>query len=199
MTTTSHVGFWLCSLFLILNMKLLGPSSSEGSKNITNMFSSIIYCLRKLRLWDEGVHGMKGAIWRKDELAPKLWKEKLRPSTRTVVENETDLKGKRLLSPRQLALWSTINVKDMNVILSRLHHVPINRWTVTPYCSRWLVITHASLPLFYLLSSRRYKCNIINIDVSSCLWNKEMNNLMMWNDCLYSFYVSYVFIHIFSH
>jgi hypothetical protein len=70
---------------------------------------------------------MKGAIWRKDELAPKLWKEKLRPSTRTVVENETDLKGKRLLSPRQLALWSTINVKDMNVILSRLHHVPINR------------------------------------------------------------------------
>jgi hypothetical protein len=43
---------------------------------------------------------MKGAIWRKDELAPKLWKEKLWPSTRTVVENETNLKGKRLLRPR---------------------------------------------------------------------------------------------------
>jgi hypothetical protein len=26
-----------------------------------------------------------------------------------------------------------------------------------------------------------------------------MNNLMIWNDCLYSFCVSYVFIHIFSH
>jgi hypothetical protein len=46
------------------------------------------------------VHGMKGAIWKKDELAPKLWLEKLRFSTRTVVEDETDLKGKRLLSPR---------------------------------------------------------------------------------------------------
>jgi hypothetical protein len=43
---------------------------------------------------------MKGAIWKKDEPAPKQWMEKLRLSTRTVVENETDLKGKRLLSPR---------------------------------------------------------------------------------------------------
>jgi hypothetical protein len=44
---------------------------------------------------------MKDAIWKKDELAPKLWMEKLRLSTRTVVENEIDLKGKRLLSSRQ--------------------------------------------------------------------------------------------------
>jgi hypothetical protein len=42
---------------------------------------------------------MKGAIWKKDEPDPKLWMEKLRLSTRTVVENETDIKGKRLLSP----------------------------------------------------------------------------------------------------
>jgi hypothetical protein len=28
-------------------------------KNTTNMFSSIVYCHRKLRLKDEGVHGMK--------------------------------------------------------------------------------------------------------------------------------------------
>jgi hypothetical protein len=40
---------------------------------------------------------MKGAVWRKDEPAPKLWLEKLRLSTRTVVEDETDLKGERLL------------------------------------------------------------------------------------------------------
>jgi hypothetical protein len=45
---------------------------------------------------------MKGAIWKKDEPVPKLWMEKLRLSTRTVVENETDLKEKRLFSPRQL-------------------------------------------------------------------------------------------------
>jgi hypothetical protein len=70
---------------------------------------------------------MKGAVWRKDEPAPKPWLEKLRLSTRTVVEDETDLKGKRLLSPRQLAFWLTVNVMDMNVILVRLHPVPINR------------------------------------------------------------------------
>jgi hypothetical protein len=45
---------------------------------------------------------MKGVIWKKDELAPKLWVEKLRLSTRSVMENETDLRRKRLLSPRQL-------------------------------------------------------------------------------------------------
>jgi hypothetical protein len=70
---------------------------------------------------------MKSVIWKKDEPTPKLWLEKLRLSTRTVMEDETDLKGKRLLSPRQLAFWLTINVRDMNVILLRLRHVPINR------------------------------------------------------------------------
>jgi hypothetical protein len=57
----------------------------------------------------------------------KLWMEKLRLNTRTVVEDETDLKGKRLLSPRQLAFWLIVNVRDMNVILLMLHPVPINR------------------------------------------------------------------------
>ena len=66
-------------------------------------------------------------VWRKDELAPKLWLEKLRLSTRMIVKDETDLKEKRLLSPQQLALWSIVNVRDMNVILSRLRPVPINR------------------------------------------------------------------------
>jgi hypothetical protein len=44
---------------------------------------------------------MKGAIWKKDEPVPKLWMVKLRLSTRTVVDNETDLKEKILFSPRQ--------------------------------------------------------------------------------------------------
>jgi hypothetical protein len=70
---------------------------------------------------------MKGTVWKKDEPAPKLWMKKLRLSTRTVVENETDLKGKRLLSSRQLAFWLTVNVRGMNVILSRLRPVPINK------------------------------------------------------------------------
>jgi hypothetical protein len=70
---------------------------------------------------------MKGATWKKDEPAPKLWMEKLQLSTRMVVEDEIDLKGKRLLSPRQLAFWLTVNVRDMNVIVPRLRPVPINR------------------------------------------------------------------------
>jgi hypothetical protein len=43
------------------------------------------------------------------------------------VEDETDLKGKRLLSPRQFAFWLIVNVRDMNVILPMLRLVPINR------------------------------------------------------------------------
>jgi hypothetical protein len=47
---------------------------------------------------------MKGATWKKDGPILKLWMEKLRLSTKTIMENETDIKGKRLLSPRQLTL-----------------------------------------------------------------------------------------------
>jgi hypothetical protein len=45
---------------------------------------------------------MKGAVWKKDESVPKLWTMKLRLSAKTVMENETNLKWKRLLSPRQI-------------------------------------------------------------------------------------------------
>jgi hypothetical protein len=41
-------------------------------KNTTNMLSSMIYCHRKLRLWDEGVHDLKGGTTKKDEPVPKL-------------------------------------------------------------------------------------------------------------------------------
>jgi hypothetical protein len=37
---------------------------------------------------------MKSVIGKKDEPTLKLWLEKLRLNTRTVVENETDLKEK---------------------------------------------------------------------------------------------------------
>jgi hypothetical protein len=70
---------------------------------------------------------MKDAIWKKDELVPKLWMEKLWFSIKTVMENETDLKEKRLFSPRQLTFWLIVNVRDMNVVLPRLRPVPINR------------------------------------------------------------------------
>jgi hypothetical protein len=72
----------------------------RSSKTRLTCFPSIIYCYRNLGLWDEGARGMKGAVWKKDESILKLWMKKLRLSAKTVIENETDLKGKRLLSPR---------------------------------------------------------------------------------------------------
>jgi hypothetical protein len=70
---------------------------------------------------------MKSATGKKDESAPKLWREKLRLNIRMVVENETDIKEKRPPSPRYLTFCLTINVRDMNVILLRLRPGPINR------------------------------------------------------------------------
>jgi hypothetical protein len=78
-----------------------------------------------------------------------------------MVEKETDLKGKRLSSPRWVVHKSIVNIKGMNVNLHRLRPVPINRWTVPTYCSRWFVFTCASRLDFYLLPSRRYQCNSI--------------------------------------
>jgi hypothetical protein len=56
-----------------------------------------------------------------------MWLKELQLSTLTMVKGETDLRGKRLPSPQQFALWLIVNVKDMNVISSRLRPVPINR------------------------------------------------------------------------
>jgi hypothetical protein len=79
----------------------------------------------------------------------------------SAAEKGTDLKGKRLSSPRLIVLKSIVNIKGMNVILHKLRPVPINRWTILLYCSRWLVFTRASLLDFCLLSNQRYKCNSI--------------------------------------
>jgi hypothetical protein len=45
----------------------------------------------------------------------------------SAAEKGTDLKGKRLSSPRWIFLKSIVNIKGMNVILHRLRPVPINR------------------------------------------------------------------------
>jgi hypothetical protein len=52
----------------------------------------------------------------------------------------TDLKMKRQIRPRRITIELLINVKGINVILRGLRPLPINRWTVLPYCSRWLGI-----------------------------------------------------------
>jgi hypothetical protein len=44
-----------------------------------------------------------------------------------MAEKETDLKGKRLSSPRWVVHKLIVNIKGKNVILHRLRPVPINR------------------------------------------------------------------------
>jgi hypothetical protein len=78
-----------------------------------------------------------------------------------IAEKGTDLKGKRLSSHHRFFNKSIVNVKGITVISHRMCPAPINRWTVPPYCSRWLVLARAPLLYFYLLSSRRYICNSI--------------------------------------
>jgi hypothetical protein len=75
----------------------------------------------------------------------------------------------------------------MNVILPELYPVPINRWTITPYYSRCIVIALASLSRFYLMTSRRYQCNINVMDIHLRLWNEDMNNLNTCHHYLHSF------------
>jgi hypothetical protein len=51
----------------------------------------------------------------------------------------------------------------MDVILPGLHLMPINRWTIPPYCSCWIVFT-LSHPCLW--ASRRYQCNISTVDIN---------------------------------
>jgi hypothetical protein len=99
----------------------------------------------------------------------------------------TDLKGKRLFRPWWITLGSLANIKGMDVISHGLHPVPINRWTVLPYYSRWLVSARASRLYFYLPSSRRYICNLI-----SFLFFHDNKIEMSWECCIIVHVISYI-------
>jgi hypothetical protein len=75
-------------------------------------------------------------------------------------EKGTDLKGKRLFRPWWITIESLANVKGMNVILHGPRPVPINRWTVLPYYSRWLSICFC-VTLVPLLSIKSKVPNVI--------------------------------------
>jgi hypothetical protein len=45
----------------------------------------------------------------------------------SIAERGTDLRRKRLSSPRKIVIKSIVNMKGMNIILCRLRPVPINR------------------------------------------------------------------------
>jgi hypothetical protein len=74
----------------------------------------------------------------------------------------TDLKMKRQIRPRRITIELLANVKGMNVILHGLRPLPINRWTVLPYCSRWLGIRflhHACTLTFLQTKGTSIICN----------------------------------------
>jgi hypothetical protein len=75
-------------------------------------------------------------IMTKDKVITKL----CRKASAQQQKRGTDLEMKRQIRPRRITIELLPNVKGMNVILHGLRPLPINRWTVLPYCSRWLGI-----------------------------------------------------------
>jgi hypothetical protein len=110
-----------------------GPSSSEGPKKCNLTTSS------KYGLWT-GTFGIRvkayttGGAWSWRRLL--LLRSHAQESFVSIVEKGTDLKRKGLFSPYRFIYKSIINIKGMIVISHRPRPVPINRWTVPPYCSR---------------------------------------------------------------
>jgi hypothetical protein len=125
--------------------KCWGPSASEGpQKHDLTMFF-------KWNMWTSifgiGLWVYKSMVRTKlDQDGRRLWR-RIRRSRSYVhksfgmtAEKGTDLKMKRLFRPQWVTIESLANVKGMGVILHGLRLVPINRWTVLPYYSRWLGI-----------------------------------------------------------
>jgi hypothetical protein len=124
----------------------------------------------------------------KDGAQPKLCAGKLRRDSR---------EGNRLKDEK--TTWtlsgfhkSLTNVMDINVILRGLRPASINRWTVPPYCSRWLGICFCvTLVLFIFSQDRRYICNL----KSFLFFHVNKIEMILWW-CLY--YIS-CFIWILRH
>jgi hypothetical protein len=116
---------------------------------------------RDERWYDEG-QGDHEAVRRK----ASAWQQK----------RGTDFKMKRQIRPRRITIELLANVKGMNVILHGLRPMPINRWTVLLYCSRWLGIRflhHACTLAFLQTKGTSIICN--------CGYgNANKNKLMMF-------------------
>ena len=129
-----------------------GPSASEGpQKRDLTMFSK--YASRYLRNQVAGIqkHGQDEAwLGRRSWRRIRWSRSYAQRSFGVITEKETDLKGKRLFRPRWITIESLANVKGMGVILHGLRPVPINRWTVLPYCSRWLGICFCVTLVFFI-------------------------------------------------
>jgi hypothetical protein len=78
---------------------------------------------RYLRTRVKTIHDVKSMVETKAGVAPKLRVRELRLNG----GKRTDLKGKRLSSPRWVVHESIVNIKGMNVNLHKLRPVLINR------------------------------------------------------------------------
>jgi hypothetical protein len=113
-----------------------GPSSSEGpQKHDLTMFLEYNTWAGTFGLGSEPQYEKAQRIRRMTQSQSYV-----QGSFGMIAEKGIDLKGKRLFRPRWITIESLANVKGMGVILYGLCPVPINRWTVLPYCSRWLDI-----------------------------------------------------------
>ena len=104
----------------------------------------------------------------------------------------TDLKGKRLFRPRWITLESLANVKGMDVISHGLRPVPINRWTVLPYCSRWLGIrfSHHACTFTFRQSEGTFIICYYKYD------NASKNKLMIISVLLFVFHICVLLHHL---
>jgi hypothetical protein len=85
-----------------------------------------------------------------------------------------------------------VNIGDINVFLLGLRLIPINRWTVALYCSRWIVITLSHL---HLRASRRYQCNMNSFDIHTCFMECKYEWINETQLMSSSFYIP---VHIFN-
>jgi hypothetical protein len=137
-------------------------------KNVTNHMSLVWHRL----LQEASALGSRRAIWGCNPKA--TWMDAEAVANGASARNDDEgggrnrHKGERQPSPWYLALWLTTNVMAMNVILSGLRPVSINRWTVTLYSSRGIVIILTSFSHLHLLASWRYHCNMNIVDAYSC-------------------------------
>ena len=148
-------------MLLCFNGVCWGPSAYEGPQK------QDLTIFLEYNAW-AGIFGLKSVSQQeKTRIIRRLIQRRRceQESFGVVAEKETDLKMKRLFRPRWITIELLPNVKGMDVILYGLCPVPINRWTVPPYCSRWFGIRFCVTLVLSSPSSWRYICNPTIISV----------------------------------
>ena len=121
-----------------------GPSASEGPQK--TWFDNVFQVCEQVssesgcgytRAWS------RRSLTEVEDVRDEGWndhKAMCRKASTWQQKRGTDLKMKSQIRPRRITIELLIKVKGINVILHGLRLVPINRWIVLPYCSRWLGI-----------------------------------------------------------